>query len=148
MDIVNEQWALIKHLYPSTQGRKVGRPSRDPREILNGVFWIFRTGAQWSALPDRYPPYQTCHRWYRRWCTDGTLAKTLELLSADLILRETQMPTDPESSHLIKQPSLNSIVHAGKVRAWMLDTQTMLNSAYARRILQGSELPAAMKLRQ
>ena len=140
MDIINEQWSLIQHLFTSIRVKKVGRPTRHPRDILNGIFWIFRTGAQWSALPDRYPPYQTCHRWYRRWCADGTLAKTLELLSADLILRETQVSGNPESSNLIIHRSVSTDVQAGKVRSWMHDTQAMLNSPYARRVMEESEL--------
>jgi len=39
-----------------------GRPWRDTRAVVNGVLWILRTGAPWHDLPNRYPPYQTCHR--------------------------------------------------------------------------------------
>jgi transposase len=34
------------------------------REVLNGVLWILRSGARWQDLPERFPPYQTCHRRY------------------------------------------------------------------------------------
>jgi transposase len=34
-----------------------GRPWRSSREVLNGIMWILRTGAQWADLPERYPPY-------------------------------------------------------------------------------------------
>src|SRR4051812_18425407 len=36
-----------------------GRPWRDPRDVLNGILWILRTGAPWKDLPNRYPSYQT-----------------------------------------------------------------------------------------
>jgi transposase len=39
-----------------------GRKPRDPREVLNGILWVLRTGAPWKDLPGRYPPRQTCHR--------------------------------------------------------------------------------------
>jgi hypothetical protein len=52
--------------------------------VLNGIFWILRTGAQWADLPDRYPPYQTCHRYFQRWRRDGTLNRVLYALAQDL----------------------------------------------------------------
>ncbi|RRD66711.1 transposase, partial [Desulfovibrio sp. OH1186_COT-070] len=48
---------------PRGQGRPV---LNEPRAILNGILWILRTGAPWKDLPERYPPYQTCHRWFQR----------------------------------------------------------------------------------
>lgn len=42
-----------------------GRPRKGLRELLNGVLWILRTGAQWADLPDRHPPYQICHRYFQ-----------------------------------------------------------------------------------
>ena len=40
-----------------------------PRRIsvLNGILWVLRTGAPWHDLPERYTPYQTCHRRFQRW---------------------------------------------------------------------------------
>ena len=48
------------------------------------VLWILRTGAQWADLPERYPPYQTCHRRFQRWVREGTLERVLEALARDL----------------------------------------------------------------
>jgi hypothetical protein len=45
---------------------------------------ILRTGAQWADLPERYPPYQTCHRRFQRWSADGALERVLEALAANL----------------------------------------------------------------
>ncbi|HYE73544.1 MAG TPA: transposase, partial [Blastocatellia bacterium] len=62
-ELTDQQWSLIEPLFdkpPSVQTR--GRPRRPDREVLNGVLWILRSGARWCDLPDRFPPYQTCHR--------------------------------------------------------------------------------------
>jgi transposase len=40
--------------------------------------------AQWADLPERYPPYQTCHRRFQRWVREGTLERVLEGLARDL----------------------------------------------------------------
>ncbi|MDR2800783.1 MAG: transposase [Desulfovibrio sp.] len=39
----------------------------DPREILNAVLWMLRTGAPRKDLQERCPPCQTCHRRFQRW---------------------------------------------------------------------------------
>jgi transposase len=55
--------------------------------VLNGILWILRTGAPWHDLPDRYPPYQTCHRRFQQWQRDGTLTRLLHTLAEDLRAR-------------------------------------------------------------
>jgi transposase len=54
---------------------------------MNGVLWVLRTGAPWHDLPDRYPPYQTCHRRFQQWQRDGTLDQLLHALAEDLRTR-------------------------------------------------------------
>ena len=50
--LTDEQWDLIADLFPSPKA--TGRPPRDRRVILDGIFWILRTGAQ--ATPVETPP--------------------------------------------------------------------------------------------
>lgn len=54
-DLTDEQWKLIWHHFEPLP--KTGRP-RDYsyREILNGVFYVIRTGCQWRNLPKDLPP--------------------------------------------------------------------------------------------
>lgn len=55
--------------------------------VFNRILWILRTGAQWREMPDRYPPYQTCHRYFQSWSRSGILEKLLRRLASDLIDR-------------------------------------------------------------
>ena len=82
MDLTDEQWAIVEPLIGEMPRRADGRgrPWRSSREVLNGILWILRTGAQWADLPERYPPYQTCHRRFQRWVRDGTFERILEAL--------------------------------------------------------------------
>ncbi len=85
MDLTDAQWAILKPRLPSRRRpQRRGRPWRDARQVLNGVLWILRTGAPWHDLPDRYPPYQTCHRRFQQWQRDGTLTRLLHRLAEDL----------------------------------------------------------------
>jgi transposase len=61
-----------------------GRPWHDTRAVLNGVFWILGTGAQWRELPEKYPPFQTCHRRFQQWVRSGKLEEALKLLARHL----------------------------------------------------------------
>ena len=58
MDLTDAQWAVLEPLLPKPRRRPDGRgrPWRDPRDVLNGILWILKTGAPWHDLPDRYPP--------------------------------------------------------------------------------------------
>ena len=90
MDLTDEQWALIAPLVadkPRIKRRKVdgrGRPRVPAREVWNGILWILRSGAPWHDLPDRYPPYQTCHRRFQEYCRSGTFEAVLKTLAEDL----------------------------------------------------------------
>ncbi len=89
MDLTDTHWELVAPLIPNPPRRKDGRgrPRRERREVLAGVLWILRTGAQWAELPRRYPPYQTCHRYFQQWYRDGTLKRLLHALAQDLYER-------------------------------------------------------------
>ena len=63
-ELDDEQWQVIEPLLlkPERRADGRGRPRKDDREVLNGILWILRSGARWQDLPERFPPYQTCHR--------------------------------------------------------------------------------------
>jgi transposase len=86
MDLSEKQWEIVGPLIPKPRRREdgKGRPWRDPRDIMNAVLWILRTGAQWEDLPDKYPPKSTCHRRFQQWVKDGVLEKVVKALAKDL----------------------------------------------------------------
>ena len=86
MDLTKEQWKRIEGLIPKPKWRPKcrGRPPRDPREVLNGILWVLRTGAPWKDLPERYPSYQTCHRRFQQWTRAGVFEEILAMLVKDL----------------------------------------------------------------
>jgi len=62
-------------------------PWRDPRDVLNGILWVLRTGAPWADMPDRYPSYATCFRRFGAWVRAGVLERVLQALADDLVAR-------------------------------------------------------------
>jgi transposase len=86
MALTDEQWDVLKPIIPVPPRRSDGRgrPWREARDVLNGILWILRTGAQWKDLPTRYPPYQTCHRRFQLWVRSGVFERILRALATDL----------------------------------------------------------------
>ena len=86
MDLTDEQWAVLQPIIPPPPRRPDGRgrPWRDAREVLNGVLWMLRTGAQGKDLPERYPPYQTGHRRFQHGGRAGVFERLLQALATDL----------------------------------------------------------------
>ncbi len=67
-DLTDDEWAAIEPLLPK-KGRDPAR--KDDRKILNGIFYILRTGAPWRDLPERYGPRTTVYNRYVRWGERG-----------------------------------------------------------------------------
>lgn len=82
MDLSDKQWEKLEPLLPKK--KKTGRPRTDDRAVLNGIMWVLRTGAPWKDLPERYPPYQTCHRRLQTWAAEEVIVKILEQIAQDL----------------------------------------------------------------
>jgi len=84
-ELTDEQWELVEPiLRPRRRKDNRGRPWHDTRAVLNGVLWILGSGAQWSEMPAKYPPYQTCHRRFQQWIGEGKLVAVLRLLARHL----------------------------------------------------------------
>ena len=82
-ELSQEQFDQIKDLLPSNEGEQ-GRPWEDHHRVLNGMFWILRTGAPWRDLPARYGPWKTVYDRFQRWQDDGTLKRIVEVLQQRL----------------------------------------------------------------
>jgi transposase len=131
VDLTDEQWDAIKGCFPTKEqqptGEKGGRPWRDPRDVVNGVLWILRTGAPWADLPRRYPPYQTCHRRFQTWVEDGALERMLRRLAEDLRDRGKLDLTEAfiDGSHAGAKRGallLESLAAAKRPRSWQWQT--------------------------
>lgn len=82
-DINDEEWQRVAPLLPELRPRSElrGRPLTDTRSVLNGVLWVMYSGATWSAMPRKYPSYQTCHRRFKAWHQSGALKRVTEQLA-------------------------------------------------------------------
>lgn len=135
MDLTDKQWEIIEPLFEPPKRRKDGRgrPWRDPRDVLNGVLWVLRTGAPWKDLPDRYPPYQTCHRRFQQWQRAGVLRDLLTCLAEDLRQRGKLDLTEgfiDASFSSAKKGALSSVLQnvAKATKSWQSSTAAVFLS--------------------
>jgi len=74
-----KQWQKLQPLIPP-QKPKVGRPSNDHRQVINGILWILRTGAPWRDLPTYFGPWQTVAGRFYSWRKKSIWQRILEQL--------------------------------------------------------------------
>ena len=77
-ELSDEQWLLIAPLLPARKKR--GRKPRDPRQVINAIFWILHTGAPWRDLPERFPPWKTVFNTFALWSKAGVVDRLLTAL--------------------------------------------------------------------
>jgi putative transposase len=78
-DMTDAQWQAIARLIPPA--KEGGRPREvDMRSLVNGIFYLVRTGCAWRMLPKEYPPWQTVYYYFGRFKRDGTWERIHDLL--------------------------------------------------------------------
>ena len=65
----------------SLRSRPPGVPRVDDRRVLNGIFWVLRTGAPWRALPKEFGPPTTCYNRFVRWRKAGVWDRVMAAVS-------------------------------------------------------------------
>ena len=62
----DSMWNRIEGLLPKfRRSRKGGRPRAEWRPVIDGIFYVLRTGCQWSALPREFGSKSTVHRYFQ-----------------------------------------------------------------------------------
>ena len=69
-DLTDEEWAILEPLIPPA--KEGGRPRTiNMREVLNGIFYLLKTGCQWRMLPKDFPNWKTVNDYYSKWRKEG-----------------------------------------------------------------------------
>jgi putative transposase len=93
-DLSDAEWTLLEPHLPVPKRR--GRPRlHSPREILNAVFYVLKSGCQWRMLPREFPPWKTVFHYFRRWRLDGTWERLNRVMRERLRVR---LGRDPQPS--------------------------------------------------
>ena len=93
------EWKTIEPLLPN---KPRGVPRVDDRRVLNGIFWILRSGSPWADLPERYGPPTTVYNRFNRWAKAGVWIGIFEALATQ----------SPHSMALIDSSIIRAHQHA------------------------------------
>ena len=77
-ELTDHEWTAIKPMLPN-KPRGVRRVN--DRRVLNGIFWVLRSGAPWRDLPTAFGPYTTCYNRFVRWRRAGVWGRIIEALA-------------------------------------------------------------------
>ncbi len=65
-DLTDQEWAILEGLI--ARAKPGGRPrTANMREVLNGIFYVQKTGCQWENLPKDFPPSGTVFYYFNTW---------------------------------------------------------------------------------
>jgi transposase len=74
--IPDKLWEQIEPLLPRIRrGKKGGRPPVPFRKVMDGIFYVLRTGCQWKAVPAEFGSGSTLHRRFQAWVGRGVFRK-------------------------------------------------------------------------
>lgn len=96
-DVTDAQWAILAPLLPAP-GTFSPREPIDRREIVNGIFYVLRTGCSWRQMPHDLPNGKTVYHYFRLWKLDGTWETIMNTLRKHV---RTQMGRKEEPSAAI-----------------------------------------------
>lgn len=100
---------LNEHNRTPAPAKVEGVPRVDDRRVLNGIFWVQRSGAPWSDLPERYGSRTTCCNRFVRWQRAGIWSGLLDAMPARRLRRHSRLhemlaaradPTHPEYAEI------------------------------------------------
>ncbi len=97
------EWEIFRpFVVPSVPSK--GRPAKDHRRTLDGIFWINRTGAAWRDLPEYFGDFRKVHRQFRRWVLSGVFDLILEAMN--------EAGTDQDSVQMIDSTIIRAHQHS------------------------------------
>ena len=77
-DMSDLEWEFIKVVLPN---KVRGKKRVDDRRVINGIFYVLRTGIPWADLPDEYGPPTTVYNRFNRWSYAGHWDRIMEAIA-------------------------------------------------------------------
>ena len=76
----DEEWAFFERFILAVRAPN-GRKATNHRLVLDGIFWIARTGAPWRDLPGEFGKWSSVYRQFRRWTLAGLWEDIMDALN-------------------------------------------------------------------
>lgn len=76
----DDEWAFFERFILAVRAPN-GRKPVNHRLVLDGIFWIARTGSPWRDLPEEFGKWSSVYRQFRRWTLTGLWERIMEALN-------------------------------------------------------------------
>ncbi len=89
----DEEWAFHERFILAVRAPN-GRKPTNHRLVLDGIFWIARTGSPWRDLPEEFGKWSSVYRQFRRWTLAGLWEGIMEALNESGLVPEALQMID------------------------------------------------------
>jgi transposase len=112
------EWEFIKAVLPN---KTSGKKRVDDRRVINGIFYVLRTGIPWADLPEQYRPPTTVYNRFNRWSYAGHWDWIMEAIAdahnVDMVMVDgTSVRAHYSATTLKKRPALLFRSLTGRIR--------------------------------
>ena len=89
----DEEWAFHERFILAARATN-GRKPLNHRLVLDGIFWIARTGSPWRDLPEEFGKWSSVYRQFRRWTLAGLWEQIMDALNESGLVPATLQMID------------------------------------------------------
>ena len=89
----DDEWAFFERFILAVRSPN-GRKPTNHRLVLDGIFWIARTGSPWRDLPEEFGKWSSVYRQFRRWTLARLWEQILEALNESRIVPDALQMID------------------------------------------------------
>jgi putative transposase len=70
-DLSENDWLKIEPHIPKPTTKRGRKRKHTFLDIINGIFYILRSGCQWRMIPHDFPPWSIVYHYFRLWRLKG-----------------------------------------------------------------------------
>lgn len=105
-DLSDVEREIIHRFYASQYKRQGRPPSKQLRELWNGMFYVLRSGFSWPMRPRDFPPWRAVYKHFRLLKVSGRLEMIMQELHKQA--RQSQGKEESPSIAIVDSQSFNN----------------------------------------